>query len=390
MTGVVDHLVAGAVAAGVVASLTPLTRWLSFRVGAVDHPGPRRVHHRPTARLGGLAILLGVLAALAVASQLDSFSQVFSATSEPLAVGLAAVAVVAVGVIDDVFGLRAPAKLAGQVMAAGVLVLFGVVLRFVYIPGDPGTIVALTPELAGLVTIGAIVVMINAVNLTDGLDGLAAGMVAIAAAALLWWTAVAETTRLDIPTIAPLLLSVIVGACLGFLVHNRPPASVFMGDTGALLLGLLLATAGISALGPVVAPTRSDFAAVSVPVLVPALVLAVPLADTVWAIARRLGSGSGVFAPDKRHLHHRLLAIGHSPRGTLAIMYGGSAVLAFGAVAISVLPTALVAAVVATGLLPIAGAVVWRWRRNGDVVDGSSDAGQASASPPEPGRREGL
>ena len=377
-----DHLLAGAVAGVVVAVLTPLARRLSFRLGAVDEPGPRRVHQQPTGRLGGLAILAGILAALGVGSQLDSFAETFAVTSEPLAVILAALAIVAVGVVDDVVGLRAPAKLAGQVLAGGVLVLFGVVLRFVYLPGDPGTIIALTPELAGLATIIAIVVMINAVNLTDGLDGLAAGMVAIAASALLAWTAVAETTRLDVPTIAPLLLSALVGACLGFLVHNRPPASVFMGDTGALLLGLLLATAGISALGPVVAPTRSDFAAVSVPVLVPALVLAVPLLDTAWAIVRRLGSGSGVFAPDKRHLHHRLLAIGHSPRGTLAIMYGGSAVLAFGAVGVSALPTMVVAAVVIAGLLPIVGAVVWRWRRSGPTVPAPAEDRYPSAGQP--------
>ena len=332
---------------------TPLARRLSVRAGAVDEPGPRRVHTRPTPRLGGLAILAGVLVALGVGALLPEFAPVW-ATSEPLAVVLAALIVVVLGVVDDIRGLRAPVKLAGQLVAAGVLTLFGILLRFIYIPGDPGTLVFLTPELSAILTIVAIVVMINAVNLTDGLDGLAAGMVAIAAVAMLVWTLLAEVTRLDTPSIASLLLAAVVGACLGFLVYNLPPASIFMGDTGAMLLGLLLGAAGISALGPLLAPSRSAFAAASVPVLVPALVLALPLLDTAWAVLRRLGSREGLFHPDKRHLHHRLLAIGHSVRGAVGIMYYCSALLAFGAVGVGLLPVALVVAIVAAGALPVA------------------------------------
>lgn len=377
------YALAGTVAFVVVAVLTPAARRLSFVLGAVDEPGPRRVHARPTGRLGGLAILGGVAAAFAAAATLPDLAPVFS-TSEPQAVAVAAGVIVLVGLVDDVRGLPAPIKLAGQLAAAGVLTLYGLVLRFVYIPGDPGSLLYLTSDLAALATIAVIVVMVNAVNLTDGLDGLAAGMVGIASLALLVWTQVAEGTRLDTPTVAPLLLSALVGACLGFLVHNRPPATIFMGDTGAMLLGLLLGAAGVSALGPFVTPSRSAFAAASVPVLVPALVLALPLVDTVWAILRRLGSPDGVFTPDKRHLHHRLLEIGHSTRGAVGIMYYCSALLAFGAVALSVLPAVTVAWGLAAGSLPVAVLVAWPRRTRRGVEGRTEQVSAGRGGPDEP------
>jgi UDP-GlcNAc:undecaprenyl-phosphate/decaprenyl-phosphate GlcNAc-1-phosphate transferase len=373
------YALVGSAAFGAVVLLTPLTRWLSFAVGAIDQPGPRRVHTRPTGRLGGLAILGGIAAAMGVGAAMPAFAPVFE-TSEPQAVLVAALVIAAVGLADDVRGLPAPIKLTGQLAGAGVLTLFGLLLRFVYIPGDPGTLLFLTPDLSALLTIFGIVVMINAVNLTDGLDGLAAGMVAIAALALLAWIELAEATRLDTPTVAPLLLAAIVGACVGFLVYNRPPASIFMGDTGAMLLGLLLGAASVSALGPLVTPSRSAFAAASVPVLIPALVLALPMVDTIWAVIRRFGSREGLFSPDKRHLHHRLLAIGHSVRGAVGIMYYCSALLAFGAVAVSVFPAPRVAAFMVAGAVPVAALVVWP-RRGADSPETDTSAAPAQGVP---------
>lgn len=350
----VDHLVVLGVAFATVVIATPVVRWAARAVGAVSVPGDRHVHTRPTPTMGGLAILAGLLAALLVASRLSTFDAIFRTTSEPEAILLAAMFMVVVGVADDLRGLSAPAKLAGQMVAAGVLALFGVTLRFVYIPGNPGSIVNLSPDLAALVTIVAVVAMVNAVNLVDGLDGLAAGIVTIAAIALFTYTRLAEpgSVPLDFEiSSAGLLLAALAGACLGFLVHNFHPASIFMGDTGSLLIGFLLAAAGISAIGNTIQPTRTDFFVASVPALIPALVLAVPFVDTVLAVTRRLGSGRAISSPDAGHLHHRLVQIGHSHRRAVLIMYYWSALLAFAVVGWALLPAAVVTTVVSGGLL---------------------------------------
>jgi UDP-GlcNAc:undecaprenyl-phosphate/decaprenyl-phosphate GlcNAc-1-phosphate transferase len=359
-----DYLLVFAVAAITVLVTTPLARRLSLWLGAVDRPGRRRIHAAPTPRLGGLAIFAGVIAAVGVASRLETFDDVFRTTSEPEAVLLASAMIVAIGLLDDLRGVSAPAKLAGQIFAAGILVLFGIALLFVYIPGNPGTVVSLGTELAALFTIVAVVAMINAVNLIDGLDGLAAGIVAIAAIALFWYTQLADATTLGLPSVSSLLLVAVAGACMAFLVFNFHPASIFMGDTGAMLLGMLLAAAGVSAIGSTIQPTRGTFAAFSIPVLVPVLVLAVPFADTIWAILRRLRSGRAVFSPDKKHLHHRLVELGHSQRRAVLVMYYWSALLAFAAVGVSLLPPLVVAGVFGGGVsLAVAVAAVPRLAR---------------------------
>jgi UDP-GlcNAc:undecaprenyl-phosphate/decaprenyl-phosphate GlcNAc-1-phosphate transferase len=359
---VLSELVVVGVAFATVAVATPGARRLALRIGAVDQPDERRVHTKPTPRLGGLALFLGVLAGLAVGSQLPGFSRVFEETSEPQAIVLACLVIVGVGLLDDIRGISATAKLAGQVVAAGVLALSGVNLTFVYVP--PGNVVALGPDLAALVTILAVVAMVNAVNLVDGLDGLAPGIVAIAAGALFAYVQLSVAVTDGLPSSAGLVLAAVVGACLAFLLYNFNPASIFMGDTGAMLLGLLLAAAGVSAVGGTIQPSRGAFAAFSIPVLVPAIVLAVPFADTVWAILRRLRSGRAVFSPDKQHLHHRLVEIGHSQRRAVLIMYYWSALLAFAGVGVSLLPLPVVVGVLTAGVvLALAAMVVGRLLR---------------------------
>jgi UDP-GlcNAc:undecaprenyl-phosphate GlcNAc-1-phosphate transferase len=334
---------------GAVAAITPLVRWLAWQVGAVAQPGARHVHTRATPTLGGLAMFAGLLTAVAIASFLPTFSELFRKTNEPEAIVLASLVIVVVGMIDDTRGLLAPAKVAGQVLAAGTLVLFGLSLRFVYIPGGLG-IVYLNPDLAALLTVAAIVAMMNAVNLVDGLDGLAAGIVAIAAGALFVYGQFANPVIVTgLPSSASLVLTALVGSCLGFLVHNFHPATIFMGDTGALLLGLLLAAGGVSTIGNAVRPSQ-DFAAFSVPALIPALVLAVPFLDTTWAILRRLWSGRAVFGPDKYHFHHRLIQIGNSHRRAVLVMYYWSALLAFVAVGVGLVPPRLMGVVVGAGI----------------------------------------
>ncbi|PSO48758.1 MAG: undecaprenyl-phosphate alpha-N-acetylglucosaminyl 1-phosphate transferase [Actinobacteria bacterium QS_8_72_14] len=351
MGGLRDPLLVAAAAFVVVVATTPLTIWLSRRLGAVDQPGGRRVNTRPLPRLGGLALYAGLLGAFAVAWLLPTFRPVFRTTSDPIAFVLAATVITAVGVLDDMRGLTASAKLAGQAMAAGVLVLFGVLLRFVYIPGELGT-VSLNADLAALLTIAGVVAMINAVNLVDGLDGLASGVVAIATVALLAHLRLTDQALRfgDIPS-PQLLLATVLGACLAFLLFNFHPAKVIMGDTGAMLLGLLLGAAGVSAVGGTLAPGpgAGDFAALSIPVLVPALVMAVPLIDTAWAILRRLRTGRAVFSPDKKHLHHRLLELGHSQQRAALIVYLWSALAATAAVSVGLLPLWAVLGLLATG-----------------------------------------
>lgn len=352
------HAIVVGVAFGTVVLTTPLVKLLARRVGAVAMPDERRVHRRPTPSMGGLAIFAGVLAALGAASFLPAFHELFARTNEPEAVVLASLVIVAVGVLDDTREITAPAKLAGQILAAGCLVLFGLTLRFVFVPGV--TILNLGPDLAAMVTIVAVVAMANAVNLVDGLDGLAAGIVTIAAIALFVYVGWGDIGARPIGaehSVASLLLAAIVGACLGFLVYNTHPASVFMGDTGALLLGLLLAASGVSAIGTSLQPSGTDFFALGVPVLIPALVMAVPFVDTIWTVLRRLRTGKGVASPDKMHLHHRLVAIGHSQPRAVMIMEFWSALIAFAAVGGALLEARLVAIVIGTAT----GAAIGAW-----------------------------
>jgi UDP-GlcNAc:undecaprenyl-phosphate/decaprenyl-phosphate GlcNAc-1-phosphate transferase len=347
---VLDYLVVCAVAFVTVVVATPLIRALSLRTGVgIDQPEARKMHRRPIPRLGGLALFAALIAGVGVAAFLGEFDEVFRQTSEPEAIILASVVLVGIGLLDDTKGLSAPVKLAGQLLAAGILVLFGFRVLFVYVP--PGTVVSLSPELGALLTIGLVLVMVNAVNLADGLDGLAAGTVAIAAAALFCYVTLAEPMTVGLTSSAGLMLALVVGACLGFLLFNFNPASIFMGDTGAMLLGLLLAAAGVAAIQGTIQPTRGTFAALSVPVLVPALVIAVPLFDIVWAILRRLRSGRAVFSPDKKHLHHRLVEIGHSHRRAVLIMYYWTALAAFAAVGVGLVRIGVVAAILALGVL---------------------------------------
>ncbi|MDQ4069926.1 MAG: undecaprenyl/decaprenyl-phosphate alpha-N-acetylglucosaminyl 1-phosphate transferase, partial [Actinomycetota bacterium] len=240
-----SYAIVFAVAALVTYVVTPAIWRVAVRLGAVVAPDERRVHTRPTPTLGGLAMLLAFLGAMAVAAVLPEFRPVFTASSEPLGVVMAAVVILAVGTLDDLREVSAPAKVAGQVLAGSVLALAGVTMFFFRIPFADFFVLA--PDLAFLVTVLWVVGMANAVNLIDGLDGLAAGVVAIAAGALfIYATRLTDAGLLDVGNIAPLIVAITCGLCVGFLPHNFSPAEVFMGDGGAMLLGLLMAAATIS------------------------------------------------------------------------------------------------------------------------------------------------
>lgn len=316
-----EYLLTACLAAAVTYLLTPLARRLAERVGALTAVRDRDVHTVPTPRLGGLAIFGGFLAGLLVASRLPALEQVFR-TSDALGVVFGGLVVVVIGMADDRWGLDALTKLAGQILAAGVMVLQGVQLLYLPIPRYGA--LSLGPDLGVPLTVLFVVVTINAVNFIDGLDGLAAGVVAIAAMAFFAYSYQLSVTyhfqRANPPT---LLMAVLAGACIGFLPHNFNPARIFMGDTGSMLLGLILSAATISLIGqqdPNAISTLGLFPTL-LPLLLPLGVLAVPLVDLLLAVIRRTRGGRAPWTPDKRHLHHRLLMLGHSHARTVLLMY---------------------------------------------------------------------
>ena len=353
---------------------TPLVRRLAVRIGAIDRPSDRKVHPKPTPTLGGLAIWLACLAGLAVAYALPAFDRLFAESSEPLGVILAGSVIVGLGSYDDLRGIAVPAKVAGQVLAAGLLILTGVQLLYFWIPGLG--VLSLGQDLAVPLTVIWVLAMINAVNLIDGLDGLAAGVVAIAAAAFFIYAfrgdglpSVEGFLSVE-PSAAGLFSVVVAGAALGFLPHNFNPAKIFMGDSGSMLLGLVLAAATISGVGRTgESPTDTSLAALAIPVLIPLLVLAVPFTDVIWAIARRLRRRRPVYRPDKEHIHHRLLEIGHTHRQAVLIMYLWSALLASVALAITFIQSRALAALVVVAIAVIlVGTAAPRMRRNNGRV----------------------
>ena len=323
-------------AASAVASFvaTPPVRLLSLRLGWIDHPSDRKVHPRPTPSAGGLAIFLGIAVGLGVSRLFPFLSRLFETTSDPDAALVAGLVILVLGVMDDTRGVSALGKLAGQVLAAGMLVLFGVQLLYFYFPGQG--ILVLSPDLAVPLTVLWVVAMVNAVNLIDGLDGLAAGMVAIGAIAFFAYMYRAPGGGAD-PSTAALLSAVVAGSALGFLPWNFHPAKIFMGDSGAMLLGLMMGVATISGVvgTSVTGPSGGDFAAVAIPIAVPLLVLAVPFIDVLLAIVRRMRKGLGITHADKQHIHHRLLDIGHSHREAVLLMYLWSALISVCALAVA-------------------------------------------------------
>ncbi len=321
-----------AVAIGVTLLATPIVRWLAMRLGAVVPPqaDARHVHTRPTPTLGGAAMFLGFLAAMAVASQMDQFHLMFEDNSEPFGIMLAAGIIFLVGALDDLIDVSPPAKLAGQVLAASMLVLFGVTMFYFRMPFDLfGTdVLVLSNDWTPLVTALWVVLMSNAINLIDGLDGLAAGIVAIAGTALfLFADQLFEAGRLDGANIAPLIAIIAVGICLGFLPYNWNPARIIMGDAGALFLGLLLAVPTITIGG------RTDFGFSGstyfffAPLLIPIVILGVPILDTAFSFVRRLFSRQKWHLGDAGHLHHRLMRLGHGPRRSVVILWAWTAIL---------------------------------------------------------------
>ena len=350
-----EYLLVFLVAAAATYLLTVIAREIALRTGAVARVRDRDVHAEPVPYLGGLAMLGGLLAAFVVAQQLPFLSR-----SQPFVfhdakiVLIAGAMICAIGTLDDLFELDALTKLGGQVLAAGFLILNGIQYFLFPLPG--GGQFALDPAQGALLTAFVVVGTVNAVNMVDGLDGLATGVVGIGSVA--FFAFCYQLTNLNNASLAStgaLLSAMLGGVCVGFLPHNINPARVFMGDSGSMLIGLVLSASAITLTGQYSGADLShgamgspaSLAPTFLPLALPVALLMVPIADLVLAVIRRTRAGRSPFAPDKQHLHHRLLEIGHSQRRAVLIMWMWAALVAGTTVVVSLYTGPLMWALIA-------------------------------------------
>jgi UDP-GlcNAc:undecaprenyl-phosphate/decaprenyl-phosphate GlcNAc-1-phosphate transferase len=322
------YLIIGAVAGVTTFVLTPLVGRFARRMGWLYQPNDRTVHTTPMPAFGGLAMYGGFLVSLAVARLWDTFDPLFARNSEPAGVLLAVTIIVAVGLWDDVKGMSPPAKVTGTVVAGLALVWFGVTMFYFRLPF--AGVFVLSNDWIPLITVLWLLGMTQAINLIDGLDGLAAGIVAIGAGAFfLYSLKLSDLDLLREPNIGPLMAIVAVGLCIGFLPHNFNPARIFMGDSGALLLGTLMAVSTSVVGGR--ADTDQRFIGQTyfflAPLVLPLLILGVPVLDLGLSIVRRATKRRALDVADKGHLHHRLMDLGHGQRRSVMILWVWTALL---------------------------------------------------------------
>ncbi len=314
----------------VAVTTTALATWpaisLATAIGYVDVPKDRKVHARVTPYGGGAAMFVGFCVAMATAAAIPQFRPLFHASSEALGVVFAGTAIFIVGLIDDLRDMSAPAKMAGQVLAASILYFCGATMYQFHIPLT-GQFVVLSPSIIPLVTAVWVIALTNAVNLIDGLDGLASGIVSIGSAALaLYGLKLEGLGLLPLSNIGPLIAIIACGICLGFLVFNFHPAKIFMGDAGALFLGLLL-SASTMVIGGRTPPASGITYFFFAPLFLPFFILGIPILDMVMAFIRRTAKGTGFSTADKDHIHHRLLRLGHGHRRAVLTLWAWTAVL---------------------------------------------------------------
>jgi UDP-GlcNAc:undecaprenyl-phosphate GlcNAc-1-phosphate transferase len=334
----------------VTCAAVPLSMWLARRVGAVDRPdAERRIHDRPTPRLGGIAMFAGFAVALAAfGSGIPERWQVVAVTA----------AITVAMAVDDVLRLPAWSKLVIEVGAGVMVVLLGITITFFGFHSQPGSILDLG-LLAAPVTVVWLVGMQVSINLLDGVDGVASGVVAIVAGVLL----LAAINRLGpitgIQNGVIVMSGALMGCCFGFLFWNIAPAHVFMGDSGSHFLGVAVGTITVLGVAKV---------AVALTILVPLVSLGLPIGDTAFAIVRRRRAGTGIASPDAGHLHHRLLALGLSPRETALAFYLATTIL--GCIALGIFGHRKVLAIAAVLLVVALITLIWRTRRRADELEG--------------------
>jgi len=341
---IVFYVLVTGISAVVTFALAVLIWKLGTRYGWYPKIRERDVHKSPTPRLGGVAMFLGMIVAFIAASQIPQLSLVFSGAGADKVIGLfiASLLIVLIGVADDVWDLDWMTKLAGQIIAAGILAWQGIQISTLPIGGQT----VISPYLSLALTIFAIVLVMNAINFIDGLDGLVAGVALIANGVFFIYAYLLQAdAQTDYFNLASLVTAVLIGACIGFLPINFHPAKMFMGDAGALLVGLLMASSAILVTGqvdPGVIAQPDKFTAyflpAFIPVLLPFAVLVIPLLDFGMAVIRRLRAGKSPFSADRLHLHHRLLDMGHSHLHAVLIFYGWTVVISVGCLAYMFVP----------------------------------------------------
>jgi UDP-GlcNAc:undecaprenyl-phosphate GlcNAc-1-phosphate transferase len=326
-----DYLLVALVAAVVTAAASFALLRLGRRLKLAPEVRSRDVHDTPTPRLGGIAMFLGIVVAFAVASTQESLSLLFGSPQTVWAIFGACALIVIVGVLDDLFDLDWMIKLGVQLLAAGLLAWQGV--QIVSLPIGNALIVG-SPVVNFVITVFLLTLMMNAVNFIDGLDGLVAGVALISNAVFFVYTLllVEQSSPLNQFTLASVIAIALVGVTAGFLPFNWHKAKMFMGDTGSLLIGLLMATSTIAVTGQL---SPSDInqqvvLASYIPIILPIAVLIVPLVDFSLAVIRRVQAGKSPFTADRKHLHHRLLDMGHSHVQAVLIFYLWTAVLSIG------------------------------------------------------------
>ncbi len=321
-----SYLVVAGLAAAVTMTLVPLVRLIAERTGLLIEPDARRLHDRPTPYLGGTAMYVGFVVGFVVAWVSGWFDAVFTNSTEPLAVLAGATVACGVGLIDDIKDISAPAKTAGLSLGGCLLGIGGVSIIWFRIPFLD--VFVLPYDLALLFSVIWVLGMANAVNFIDGLDGLAAGIIGIGAAAfLLYGFRLGQVELLAVGNVGPLIAALVVGICVGFLPWNVHPAQIFMGDSGSLLLGTLMAASTMAVGGRTPDPFSGQTFFFYAPLAIPLLILGVPILDTAFAIIRRATNGKGLATADKDHLHHRLVRLGHGHRRSVGILWSWTALL---------------------------------------------------------------
>ena len=351
---IIFYLLIAGIAAIVTYALALLVLKLSLKYRLYPQVRQRDVHTRPTPRLGGVAMFFGILAAFAVASRLGNFSLIFNEPGKVFGLLGAALIIVIIGVADDIWDLDWLTKLAGQIIAAFVLAWPGVQLSTLPIGGRA----IVSPYVSLIITIFAVVLVMNAVNFIDGLDGLVAGVAVISSSVFFVYAYLLQSqAQTEYFNLASLTTAILIGACVGFLPINFHPAKMFMGDAGALLVGLLMAASAISVTGQVddgylAQPDKFTlgFLPAFIPILLPVAVLVIPLLDFGLAMIRRLRAGKSPFTADRKHLHHRLLDMGHSHLHAVLILYAWTCVASVGVLAFTFVPWRWAALMFVAGL----------------------------------------
>jgi UDP-GlcNAc:undecaprenyl-phosphate GlcNAc-1-phosphate transferase len=347
----VNYIYVGLISAIVSFAASQLMLRLSHKYKIYPGIRERDVHTTPTPRLGGIAIVLGVGAAFALATVLPAFDRVFFDPLPVIGMSIAIALMAIVGILDDLFDIDWLTKLGAQLIAAGVMAWSGI--QIVSLPF--GGIILLSPTMSLILTVFAVVLVMNAINFIDGLDGLVAGVSLIAGTVFFIYSYILAIGpgHQNYFNLATLLTASLCGALIGFLPVNAYPAKMFMGDSGALVIGLIMAGSTISVTGQVDPGTvdPKQFIPAFIPLLIPFAVLLIPLLDFVMAVTRRLINGKSPFEADRKHLHHRLLDMGHSHLRAVLILYAWTTVASVGALLFMFVRSSVAAGIVLAGFI---------------------------------------